>query len=166
MTATRFTIFGALAASLLMVPACDDKKADGKPAAEATAKTDPEAKSGAKDAKADEKTPEDNAAVAGDAKPDEAKPADLDAGAEAAGGAAEDSIGVPVCDEYIEKYGACIEAHAPEASRKQAAELLAKSADRFRKQSVGPEKDSLAQSCKAALDAVKKTTKGWDCTYE
>lgn len=157
MNATRFTILGALAASLLMVPACDDKKADGK--TDAKAKTDP------KDDKADDKKAEDKDDAKAEAKPEDAKPAEAAAegGAEAA---AEASIGVAVCDEYITKYGACIKEHAPEAMRTQMTDALAKSAERFKTQSAGPEKDSLEQACTAALDAVKKTSKGWGCTYE
>ncbi len=71
-----------------------------------------------------------------------------------------------VCDEYLTKYGACIKEHAPEAMRTQMTEALAKNAERYKLQSEGPEKDSLEQACTAALDAVKKTSKGWGCTYE
>ncbi len=49
MNATRFTMFGALVTSLLMVPACDDKKAEGKADAKPTAK--PTSEKDAKDAK-------------------------------------------------------------------------------------------------------------------
>lgn len=157
MNATRFTILGALAASLLMVPACDDKKADDK--------TDAKAKKDPKDDKADDKKAEGKEDAKADAKPEEAKAAEAAAegGAEAA---AEAGIGVAVCDEYIAKYGACIKEHAPEAMRTQMTDALAKSAERFKTQSAGPEKDSLEQACTAALDAVKKTSKGWGCTYE
>ncbi len=43
---------------------------------------------------------------------------------------------------------------------------LAKTVERYKTQSEGPEKDSLEQACTAALNAVKKTSKGWGCTYE
>lgn len=159
MNTTRFTILGALAASLLLltVPACDDKKADDK--AEAKAKTKTEPKTEPKDEGAQEKDGEDKL----EAKAEDAKPEVAEGGAEAAG---EAPVGVPVCDEYLAKYAACINEHGPQDSRKQMNELLAKSAQRFKAQSAGPEKDSLEQACKAMLDAAKKTTKGWGCTYE
>ncbi len=161
MTASRFTIFGALAATLLMVPACDDKKADAKSEAKTEDKAKPEGKD---DAKTGDQKAEDKAAVdGGNADPEAAKPAEIEGGAEAA---ADTAIGVPVCDEYLAKYAACINEHGPEDSRKQLNELIAKSAQRFKTQSEGPEKDSLEQACKAMLDAAKKTTKDWGCTYE
>jgi hypothetical protein len=163
MNATRFTILGALAASLLLVPACDDKKAaaDDKKAADGKDKKDDAKKD---DAKKDDAKKDD--AKEGDAKEGEAKPADAAAegGAEAAGAA--ETIGVAICDEYIEKYGKCIEDNAPDNMKTQMKDALAKSAERFKKQSEGPEKDTLEQSCTAALEAVKKTSKGWGCTYE
>jgi len=156
MTATRFTFLGALAASLLMVPACDDKKADTKTQDKAQAKPD------GKDTPAEDKTAQDKP-KADEAKPVDAKPDEAAGGAEAASDA---PIGVAVCDEYLSKYAACINEHGPEDSRKQMNELLAKSALRFKTQSAGPERDSLEQACKAMLDAAKKTTKDWGCSYE
>lgn len=165
MNATRFTILGALAASLLLVPACDDKKAaaDDKKAADGKDKKD--------DAKKDEAGKDGAAkddAKAGDAAEADAKPGDAAAegGADTAVDGALPKIGVAVCDEYIEKYGKCIEDNAPDATKPQMKDALAKSAERFKKQSEGPEKDTLEQSCTAALEAVKKTSKGWGCTYD
>lgn len=162
MNATRFTILGALAASLLLVPACDDKKAaaDDKKAADGKDKKDDAKKDDAKKDDAKEGDAKEGDAKEGDAKPEEAA---AEGGAEAA---AAEKIGVAVCDEYIEKYGKCIEEHAPDNMKTQMQDALAKSAERFKKQSEGPEKDTLEQSCTAALEAVKKTSKGWGCTYE
>ncbi len=163
MNATRFSILGALAASLLLMPACDDKKADGKSDAKAEAKAD------GKDAKKDDGKADEAKA---DGKADEAKAETKDGaeaaegGAEAAAGGDNPEIGVKICDEYITKYGKCIDEHAPENMKTQMKDALAKSAERFKKQSEGPEKDSLDQACTAALEAVKKTSKGWGCTYD
>ncbi len=48
----------------------------------------------------------------------------------------------------------------------QLQDALAKSAERFKAQSEGPEKDALEVGCTAALDAVKKTSKNWGCSYD
>lgn len=163
MNATRFTILGALAASLLLVPACDDKKAAADDKKAADGKKDEKDDAKKDDAKKDDAKKDDakeGEAKEGDAKPEEAA---AEGGAEAA---AAEKIGVAVCDEYIEKYGKCIEEHAPDNMKTQMKDALAKSAERFKKQSDGPEKDTLEQSCTAALEAVKKTSKGWGCTYE
>lgn len=166
MNATRFTMFGALAASLLMLPACDDKKDEGRTDAAAASKAD------AKDAQGGVAKAEKAAAEAGggaEAAAAEAKdgageePAAPADGAEAA---AAEAIGVAVCDEYIAKYGACIEERAPEDKREVLRGSLAKTVERYKTQSQGPEKDSLEQTCTAALNAVKQTSKGWGCTYE
>ena len=159
MTATRISILGALAV-LLALPGCDDKKADAKADAKTEAKADKK-----EDGKADKKD-EAKADKKEDAKaePEKAGEPAGDAGAEAAGG--DVKIGVAVCDEYISKYGKCIDEHAPENVRQTLKDSLAKTAGRYKAQSEGPEKDSLEQSCTAALDAVKKTSKNWGCTYE
>lgn len=155
MHATRLTILGALAASLLLLPACDDDDHASGP--RVVAKEDK------KDAEKDGAKKDD--AQKDDAKKDDAKPEAVAAegGAESAGA---EEIGVAVCDEYIEKYGKCIEENAPDNVKTVMKDALAKNAERFKKQSEGPEKDTLEQSCTAALEAVKKTSKGWGCTYE
>jgi hypothetical protein len=158
MNATRISILGALG-MLLATAACDDKKADPKADAKADAKEGSKADADKPDAKAEAKPAEKPGT---NAEPDAAeKKADEPvAGAEAA------AVGVAVCDEYIAKYGKCIDEHGPETSRKQLKELLGKSAERFKTLAAGPEKDSLEQACTAAFDAVKKTSKNWGCTYE
>lgn len=151
-------ILGVLAALTLTVPACDgggeknaaDKKADDK---KADAKAD-DKKAG--DAKGDEKA---------DAKADE-KAADAPAGDEKAADGAGEKIGVALCDEYVEKYTKCIDTHAPEAAKKTLKDGISKKAAEWRELAAGPTKDTLEQACKGALDAVKKTSKGWGCTYE
>ncbi len=162
MTRMPPALLGALTAALLVVTACDDKAADGSAAAKPQAAKD----APAAEAKADAVAPE----AAKDA-PEAAKEAAPGDGAEAAAadGAAAPSdakIGVDVCDEYVAKYAKCIAEHAPEARKKPYEEALAKTVERWQGQAKGPEKDSLQQACTAALDAVKKTSKNWGCTYD
>lgn len=162
MNATRFPILGALAASLLLMPACDDKKPEGK--SETKAEALPNEKPSEK--------PAENADTKAEAKADTKAPAEDapkpegDEGAESAEGGDDLSVGVAICDEYIAKYSKCIEEKAPEENREGMRNMLTKTAERFRKQSEGPEKDSLEQGCKASLEAAKKTTKAWGCTYD
>lgn len=162
MNATRYSILGALAASLLLMPACDDKKDAGKKdAAKTEGKKEDAKKEDAKDAKKDAKE-----ADAEPAKADAADEAASDGAEPAAEDGATEKIGVAICDEYIEKYGKCIDDNAPADKKAVMKDALAKSAERFKAQSEGPEKDSLEQACTAALEAVKKTSKGWGCTYD
>ncbi len=167
----RISVVGTLTIALLFVAsACDDSEAEKKlaagRAAEAKAIKDSEKLVGGLVAGLEEDgahvTQDANGNIIAGFEVEKAKE-DAEDGAEAA---ADAEIGVPVCDEYIEKYGACIKEHAPENAREAMAEALAKSAERFSMQSAGPEKDSLGQACKAMLDAAKKTTKDWGCTYE
>uniref|UniRef100_UPI0021491425 hypothetical protein n=1 Tax=Tahibacter caeni TaxID=1453545 RepID=UPI0021491425 len=76
-----------------------------------------------------------------------------------------DAIGVPECDNYINKYMACVSGKVPEASRAQ----LQASLDQMRqawKQAAATEagKASLAQACVAANDAAKSSMSAFGCT--
>jgi hypothetical protein len=147
------------AVSFLGVPACDDKKDEKKDDKKDEKKKDEkkeEAKEEAKEeikeeAKADEGAPEEGGA---EAAPEEG---------DGEGGGGGDKIGIAECDEYIEKYGACIDAKAPEATKAAMQDAFKKTVDTWKQAAAGPGKDALAQGCKAALDAVKKTAAGWGC---
>lgn len=76
-----------------------------------------------------------------------------------------DSVGVPECDNYINKYTACVSGKVPEASRAQ----LQASLDQMRqawKQAASTDagKASLAQACTAANDAAKSSMSAFGCT--
>ena len=76
-----------------------------------------------------------------------------------------DSVGVPECDNYINKYMACVSGKVPEASRAQ----LQASLDQMRtawKQAAATDagKASLAQACTAANDAAKRSMAAFGCT--
>ncbi|MEM6296811.1 MAG: hypothetical protein AAGA54_36430 [Myxococcota bacterium] len=157
-------LLGALTATALCIAGCDDKP-DPAAADKAEVKADAKAEPAA-DAKAEAKAPEAAKNGPGEpAKPETAESADAaePADAEPAGDA---KVGVDVCDEYVAKYAKCIAEHAPEARKKAYEDGLAKTVERWQNQAKGPEKDSLQQACTAALDAVKKTSKNWGCTYD
>ena len=143
------TILGAIAAfALIAVPACDDKKDDKK----ADDKKSTETKTETKDGKTKTET-----------KTEEVKTTDAAKPAEGGGGA--DKIGVPECDEYIEKYSKCIMDKMPEASRQQMKDAMDQSAKAWKEAAAGPGKDSLAAGCKAALDAAKQSTASMGCEW-
>jgi len=145
------TILGFVAAfCLATVPACDDKKDDKKTE---------EKKTETKDGKTKTET-----------KTTEVKtePAKAEAGAEAPaaeGGGGGDKIGIPECDEYIEKYTKCITEKVPEAARQQMKDAMDQSTKAWKEAAAGPAKDGLATACKAALDAAKQATASMGCEW-
>jgi chromosome segregation ATPase len=71
---------------------------------------------------------------------------------------AEDSIGVPECDEYITKYRECIDDKMPQATRETALKALDASVDAWKQAAATPlGKEALAEACKTALEAVSKS---------
>jgi len=143
------TILGALAAfALATLPACDDKK-DSKEEKKTETKTETKDGKTKVETKTETKTEE--------VKTDADKPAE--------GGGGGDKIGVPECDEYIEKYSKCINDKMPEASRQQMKDAMDQSAKAWKEAAAGPGKDSLAAGCKAALDAAKQATASMGCEW-
>lgn len=131
---TKF-LYAGLTAICLIATACPSDAKKPEDAKKTDAKKE--------DVKKAEAKPEDKA----DTKPED-KPA--------AGGA--EKIGVAECDEYIEKYGACLEkmsGPAGDASKKAFADM----ASAWKEAAKGPGKDALAQGCKAALDAAIQASK-------
>ena len=113
---------------------------------------------------ADNSKPADNTAKPADntAKPaDNSKPAE---NKETAGGG--DKIGVPECDEYIEKYEACIMSKVPEAARAASKSALDQSRKAWKDAAATPQgKAALATGCKTALDAAKQSTAAYGCQW-
>ncbi|MBX7084332.1 MAG: hypothetical protein K1X88_34315 [Nannocystaceae bacterium] len=83
------------------------------------------------------------------------------------GGTAEGwpSVGVPECDEYITKYARCISDKLPESSRGAMLDAMKQAAEAWKEAAAGPAKDSLADACKAALDAARDATKAMGCVW-
>lgn len=121
-------------------PANTTKPADNKPADNKTADNKT----------ADNKTADNKTA-------DNSKPADT------AGG---DKVGVPECDEYIEKYEACLKDKVPEASRAAMKDAFEKTRKAWKDAAATPQgKAGLATGCKAAVDAAKQSMGAYGCKW-
>ena len=72
--------------------------------------------------------------------------------------------GIIECDHYIFYYSRCIEDHAPEATKAQLAEAMRRTVEGWKSVSKS-RRGALASTCKAALDAVKKTSAAWGCEF-
>lgn len=77
-----------------------------------------------------------------------------------------DKIGVPECDEYIEKYEACINTKVPEAQRaafKPSFEAIRKG---WKESASNPQtKAALAGGCKQAIETAKQSMSTFSCTW-
>jgi hypothetical protein len=62
-------------------------------------------------------------------------------------------VGIPICDEYIEKYKRCVTEHVPEKERVELLKELDTSVEAW-KGASGEAKATLAIGCKAALDGA------------
>jgi hypothetical protein len=73
--------------------------------------------------------------------------------------------GVAACDEYLEKYRACIEDKVPEAARKAMTEALDTTVDAWKQAAAGPGAAALETGCKAASEAAAQATAAMGCTW-
>jgi hypothetical protein len=80
--------------------------------------------------------------------------------------ASADKIGVPECDDYIEKYEACLNSKVPEAQRaafKSSFETMRKT---WKASATNPQtKSALASGCKQAHDAAKQSMSAFSCAW-
>lgn len=80
--------------------------------------------------------------------------------------ASADKIGVPECDDYIEKYEACLNSKVPEAQRaafKSSYETMRKT---WKEAATNPQtKAALASGCKQAHDAAKQSMSAFSCAW-
>jgi hypothetical protein len=84
--------------------------------------------------------------------------------AAAATGAAE--FGVPECDDYINKYVACIDSKVPEAGRAMIRQQLDQTKAQWKQAASTPEgKAGLAAGCKAATDAARTAMAAYGCAF-
>lgn len=76
------------------------------------------------------------------------------------------SIGVPECDDYINKYEKCVTENVPEAARDSLKSALDQSYDAWKQSASTPQgKSALASGCKAALDAAKQSMGAYGCEW-
>jgi hypothetical protein len=87
------------------------------------------------------------------------------AAAPAAASATADSIGVPECDEYLNKYQACVDNKVPEAARASFKQSLDQTRAAWRTAAANPGgKEGMAAACKQARDAAKTSMSPYGCS--
>jgi hypothetical protein len=77
-----------------------------------------------------------------------------------------DFVGVPECDEYIERYAACLKDNVPAAQRALMAKSLKTMRSAWKKAAytdVG--RRGLARACKTALSTARKTMSAFKCDW-
>lgn len=75
-------------------------------------------------------------------------------------------IGVAECDEYLEKYEACLNAKVPEAGRATLKASFETTRKSWNTAAATPEgRAGLAQACKAAKDAAKQSMAAYGCSW-
>ena len=109
-------------------------------------------------------------AACGGAKQDTAAPAKpagtTQQAAPATTTAAVSDFGVPECDDYINKYLACIDSKVPEAGRAMVRQQLEATKAQWKQAASTPQgKQGLAMGCKAASDAAKQAMAAYGCTW-
>ncbi len=76
-----------------------------------------------------------------------------------------DKIGVPECDEYIEKWEACY-AKMPDAAKAAAKTSFDTMRSTWKTSAANPQaKAALATGCKAAMDAAKSAMSAYSCQW-
>jgi hypothetical protein len=79
--------------------------------------------------------------------------------------AASDSIGIAECDDFLNKYHACVDSKVPEAARAALKQSLDQTRNAWRTAMTTPGgKDTLAAACKQAHDASKASMAAYGCT--
>ncbi len=75
-------------------------------------------------------------------------------------------IGVPECDEYIEKYEACVFSKVPEAMRETFKSSFETQRKAWKDAAANPQaKASLASGCKTALETAKQSLSAYKCDW-
>ena len=77
-----------------------------------------------------------------------------------------DKIGVAECDEFIQKYEACINSKVPESARSMVKANLDSMRTAWKKAAETPQgKAGLATGCKQALEQAKTSMGSYGCTW-
>jgi hypothetical protein len=77
-----------------------------------------------------------------------------------------DKIGVAECDEFIQKYEACVNSKVPETARSMVKANLDTMRTAWKKAAETPQgKAGLAQGCKQALEQAKTTMGTYGCSW-
>lgn len=77
-----------------------------------------------------------------------------------------DKIGIAECDDYIEKYEACITGKVPEAARAMMKSSFDQTRKTWKDLAANPQtKSSLASACKQSKDAAKQSMEVYKCDW-
>jgi hypothetical protein len=77
-----------------------------------------------------------------------------------------DKIGVAECDDFIQKYEACVNSKVPETARSMVKANLDSMRTAWKKAAETPQgKAGLAQGCKMALDNAKTSMGSYGCSW-
>jgi hypothetical protein len=77
-----------------------------------------------------------------------------------------EKIGVPECDDYIEKYEACITGKVPEAARAAMKSSFEQTRKTWKDLASNPQtKNSLASMCKQSKDVAKQSMEAFKCDW-
>ena len=76
-----------------------------------------------------------------------------------------DSVGVPECDDYLNKYQTCVESKVPEAVRGRLKQSIDQTRAVWRLAAANPGgKEGLATACKRASEGSKISMSAYGCT--
>ena len=77
-----------------------------------------------------------------------------------------EKIGIADCDDFLDKYEACVSDKVPAAARAQYEASLKQWRDSWRQMAANPQtKASLAQACKTAAEQTKASMSSFGCTF-
>ncbi len=77
-----------------------------------------------------------------------------------------DKVGVAECDEYIEKYDACVTGKVPEAARAAMRSSIEQMRQLWKSAAANPQaKAALAGGCKQALETTKQSMSSYACAW-
>lgn len=77
-----------------------------------------------------------------------------------------EKVGVAECDDFLDKYEACVSGKVPEAARVQYQASLKQWRDSWRQLAANPQtKGSLAAACKMAAEQAKQSMTSYGCSF-
>lgn len=77
-----------------------------------------------------------------------------------------ESTGVPECDEYLNKYEACLKEKVPAVARPALEDAMKKNRETYKSLAASPAtKAALPNTCKQALEATKTAMASYGCTW-
>ncbi len=75
-------------------------------------------------------------------------------------------VGIPECDNYLDKYGTCLVEHVPESTRPLMAKSLSDTREAWRRAaSEEGGRAQLLETCKSAAAAARRAMKAFGCEW-